>query len=129
MPTYLTCLRPYVSKCFMCLRASKYFMPTCLRALIFHVLMCLYIFFVPTCLRVLNYLVPTCAHFSRADIPTTTHNIYGGSLLYLELQFFFELFDLSFHSKTPKQTAASKTEYLILFCRVLLSQLVHAQRQ
>ena len=45
------------------------------------------------------------------------------------LMFFFGLFDLSFHSKPQNKLLLLKWHTSILIRRVLLSQLVHAQRQ
>ena len=125
---------PFVPTCLTCLSASSAYVPTCLLALNYYVptgftlkllhtyfpsffaylcanlLTCLYIFFVPLCLRVLYFFLPTCAHLSRAYVPTTTHKIYWGSLLYIVL------FLLKLHTS-------------ILTCGVLLSQVVHGQRQ
>ena len=141
VPMRLTCLRAIVlqiTRCLRafrtyvpyvptCLRALNYYVPTCLkllRAYMFeylhfsraYVLTCVYIFFMPTCLCALNYFVPTCAHFSRAYVPTITHKIYWGSLLYLVLLFFSELFDLSFHSKPQNKLLLLKLHTPTLSC-------------
>ena len=97
VPQITTCLRAYIPSFFTCLRAY-------MRIHIFPA-------YVPLCL---NYFVPTCAHFSRAYVPTTTHKIYLGSLLYLVLLFFSELFDLSFHSKPQNKFLLLKLHTPIL---------------
>ena len=55
-------------------------MPACLRALIFHVPMCLRAYmsiyiFVSTWLRALNHVLPKRVHFLRAYVPTTTRDL------------------------------------------------------
>ena len=108
----------------MCLRAYVPSFFTCL-----YRLTCQYIIFVPTYHRALNYFVPTCTHFSRVYVPTTSHKIYQGSLLYLVLLFSSGLFDLSFHSKPQNKLLLLKLHTSILSYGVLLFQLVHAQTQ
>ena len=134
------CLPAFVPQITTCLRALNYCVPTRI---------CAFIFQVPTCLHVCIYFstniyllyifyiyayiyfhfLPTCTHFSCAYMPTTTHKIYCGSLLYLLLLFFYGLFDLPFHSKPQNKLLPLKLHTQSLSCGVLLSQLVHIQKQ
>ena len=128
VPTRFTCLCVLLALCafvpYVPIRAS--FFP-CLSN---YVLTYLYIVFVFTCLCALYYFVLTCAHFSRVYVPKTTHKINrGSSLLLLVLLFFSGLFDVSLHSKPQKELLLLKLHNSVLACRVLVSQLVHAQRE
>ena len=117
VPTRFTCLCVLLALCafvpYVPIRAS--FFP-CLSN---YVLTYLYIVFVFTCLCALYYFVLTCAHFSHR----------GSSLLLLVLLFFSGLFDVSHHSKPQKELVLLKLHNSVLPYRVLVSQLVHAQRE
>ena len=77
----------------------------------------IYIYIMPTCLRAYVRLFFACL---RTYVPTKTHKIYWGSLLYLVLLFFSRLFDLSFHSKPPNRFLLLQLHTSILSCGILL---------
>ena len=115
VPTYLTCIRTYVP---LCLKLLRTYVPTCPHFSSAYVLTCLYIFFMY--LRALNCFVATCAQFSCACVPTATHKIYWGSLLYLVLLFFSGLFDFSFHLNPQSKLLLLRLHTSILPCGVFV---------
>ena len=133
VPTCLTCLRalrayvPYAPTAHVptCPKPLRAHLPTRLKSLRARV---------PTCPRALNHYAPTCL---RAHVPPsiTCLRAYNHSQNILRLTsisriaVFSGLFDLSFHSKPPKKLLLLKLYTPVLSCGVLLSQLVHAQKQ
>ena len=117
VPTWLRLLCTYVPTCHIILSAYR---PACTHFLRAYVLTCIYIYFCICMRSCLKFLVPTYVHFSRAYVPTTTHQTYWGSLLYLVLLYFSRLFNLSFYSK-PQNKLLLKLHAPILSCGVLLS--------
>ena len=121
-----TCLKLLCAYAHMCLYFSSAYVLTCLY-IFFYKYILLYIFYIYA--YIYFHFLPTCTHFSCAYMPTTTHKIYCGSLLYLLLLFFYGLFDLPFHSKPQNKLLPLKLHTQSLSCGVLLSQLVHIQKQ
>ena len=131
-----------------CLRASNYYMTTCLKLLCAYapmcpyfsrasVLTCLYIFFYKYIFII--YILHICLYiflfpaYVRSFFTCSRAYNHSQNILWLTsipcIAVSLWIFDLSFHSKLQNKLLLLKLHTPSLSCGVLLSQLVHVQKQ
>ena len=145
---HFMCLRALVPQITTCPREVNYCVPTRLCAFIFHVLTCLHFSraYVLTCLYIffykyifIIYILHICLYiflfpaYVRSFFTCSRAHNHSQNILWLTsipcIAVSLWIFDLSFHSKLQNKLLLLKLHTPSLSCGVLLSQLVHVQKQ